>query len=150
MGASGWDYCVPFQADMAEALRELRAQVFERGEFLWHGEWQPERGLMPATLEQLWQDEGAQSSGTHSILDVDRVIDPYDYGDDMMTVRPLTEDEVQNWIGSSRPTRTDFERANQNGGLDDLIAERWNGCCTVLFGEDGEPTEIAFWGISGD
>jgi hypothetical protein len=37
-----------------------------------------------------------------------------------------------------------------NGGLFDLVADRWNGCCTVLYAEDGEPAEIAFWGISGD
>jgi len=105
---------------------------------------------MPATLEQLWQDESVQESGTHSILDVDRIIDPHDDGEDMMTVRPLTEEEVQGWIGSAKPTRADFERASQNGGLFDLVADRWNGCCTVLYAEDGEPAEIAFWGISGD
>ena len=83
MGASGWEYYVPYQVDLTAALRDLRAQV-------------------------------------------------------------------QTWIGSGKPTRADFERAHQDGGLVELIEERWTGCCTVLFTEDGEPAEIAFWGISGD
>jgi hypothetical protein len=150
MGASGWEYYVPYQVDVTAALRDLQAQVFERGEIVWHGEWKPGRSLIPATLDELWQDQWAQTEGTHSILDVDRVIDPHDYTGDMMTVRPLTDDEVQTCIGSDKPTRADFERAYQDGGLVELIAERWNGCCTVLFADDGEPTEIVFWGISGD
>ena len=64
MGASGWDYYVPFQVDMAAALRDLRARVFEQGEFEWHGEGQPERDVMPATLEQLWQDESVRSASS--------------------------------------------------------------------------------------
>jgi len=42
----------------------------------------------------------------------------------MMTVRPLTNDEVLTWIGRDKPTRADFERAHQDGGLVELIEER--------------------------
>jgi hypothetical protein len=68
MGASGWEYYVPYQVDVTAALRDLQAQAFERGATVWHGEWQPERSLIPATLDQLWQDQRAQTEGTHSIL----------------------------------------------------------------------------------
>jgi hypothetical protein len=46
-------------------------------------------------------------------LDVDRVVDPHDYTGNMMTARPLTNDEVLTWIGRDKPTRADFERATR-------------------------------------
>ena len=34
MGASGWNYFVPYEADIAAALQRLREVVFTRGDFL--------------------------------------------------------------------------------------------------------------------
>ena len=34
MGASGWEYIVPYQHDLAAALADLRRYVFERGDYI--------------------------------------------------------------------------------------------------------------------
>ena len=33
MGASGWKYFVPYQADIGKAFMELRDEVFARGDY---------------------------------------------------------------------------------------------------------------------
>jgi len=33
MGASGWSYFVPYEADISAALQRLRADVFARGDY---------------------------------------------------------------------------------------------------------------------
>jgi hypothetical protein len=149
VGASGWDYHVPYQDDPAAALRQLQAAVFRDGDFLWRGEWAPERSTMPATVEELWQDESIYESGTHSILDVERVIGSTE-PDDTGTVRPLTDEEIVSYLGSVVPTRAAFDRAFQEADGIATLGDRWSGFCTVLYDEGGRPTEWAFWGMSGD
>jgi hypothetical protein len=34
VGASGWEYVVPYQSDMTEALASLRRRVFAEGSYL--------------------------------------------------------------------------------------------------------------------
>ena len=35
MGASGWDYFVPYEADISAALQRLREDVFARGDYVY-------------------------------------------------------------------------------------------------------------------
>ncbi|MFI7068593.1 hypothetical protein ACIBL3_46930 [Kribbella sp. NPDC050124] len=151
MGASDWRYFVPYQEDFSQALQDLRQQVFSTGDYWWYGdsEYLPPtlRSPRPARLEGLFEDEHAREAGTHSILDVLRVVDPdqprnwYDQG----TIIPATADEVRAATGTDRPTRAD------TADLDDKLPRaRWVGRCAVLYDEHGNPTELTFWGHSGD
>src|SRR5690242_4495545 len=36
MGASDWSYTVPYSGDIAGALEQLRAEIYERGEYYKH------------------------------------------------------------------------------------------------------------------
>jgi len=151
MGASEWRYFVPYQEDLHQALQDLRRQVFSTGKYWWYGDSEylsPANRLpRPARLEDLFEDEYVREEGTHSILDVLRVVDPdrprdwYDQG----TIVPATADEVRAAIGTDRPTRADTAELD-----DKLPRARWVGRCAVLYDEHGNPTEIRFWGHSGD
>jgi hypothetical protein len=62
MGASGWWYEVEYQADIAKALFELQARVFEKGEFLhpWkRRRWAPP----PAHLDDILAEAAAVAPG---------------------------------------------------------------------------------------
>lgn len=151
MGASDWRYFVPYQEDLGQALQELRQQVFSTGDYWWYGDSEylspADRTPRPAQLENLFDDEHAREAGTHSILDVRRVVDPdqprdwYDQG----TIIPATADEIRAAIGTDRPTRADTAELD-----DKLPRARWVGRCAVLHDDHGTPTELTFWGHSGD
>src|SRR5690348_11958133 len=98
MGASGWSYFTPWQADAGKALEALRAEVFAKGEFGETRRWEeavrqmeaagqdvkPLRDLVeqrraieaargggarkPRTIEEAI--EQAAEEGTHSVLDI--------------------------------------------------------------------------------
>ncbi|MCA0351902.1 MAG: hypothetical protein LCH85_07875 [Chloroflexi bacterium] len=100
MGASGWTYFVPYQADLQAAFDQLQADVLESGDFSKGGAWweglaledylPPDRlstddiesyrqelealqsQTYPTTIEQWckWNEP----DGTHSILDIERVV----------------------------------------------------------------------------
>jgi hypothetical protein len=148
MGASGWDYYVPYQRDLGAALAELRRHVFETGDYWWAvpGEFGksasdfPDR---PRTEDELWAQEVVLYSGTHSILDMDRVLGPGEKPD-VLTVEPLTEAEALEKLGVAKPTRAHTE------ALEKLADQRGFGRCAVLHDDAGEPREIYFWGFSGD
>lgn len=54
MGASGWEYLVPYQADLQAALNDLRRRVFESGDYVSPVTW----GLTaPESVEALAQQE---------------------------------------------------------------------------------------------
>ncbi|UQU67568.1 hypothetical protein COUCH_15400 [Couchioplanes caeruleus] len=146
MGASMWDYITPFQPDLAAALQALRRQVFEEQEYYFL----PGDDGWPQTMEQLSADEEVHYTGTHSILDISRVIGP-DEPDDYGTLRPLRPTEQLRYFGSQTPSRDDFLHAYGQRGPRTLVLQgvRWSGYCTPLFA-DGKPMEIAIWGFSGD
>jgi hypothetical protein len=147
VGASAWDYYVPYQPDLGTALSELRRRVFEAGDYWWAepNEFKPasEFADRPRTEAQLWADESQQESGTHSILDMTRVLADGEKPEPG-TVEPVTEAEALDRVGAARLTRAHVE------ALQDLIKGRWYGRCAVLHDSDGNPTEIYFWGYSGD
>jgi hypothetical protein len=148
VGASDWDYRVPYQQDLGAALDELRRHVFETGDYWWAvpGEFGksasdfPDR---PRTEDELWAQEVVQESGTHSILDVYRVLTPGEQPD-VGTVEPFTEAEALEKLGVAKPARAHTE------ALGKLAEERGFGRCAVLHDDAGEPREIYFWGFSGD
>jgi hypothetical protein len=68
---------VAWLGDAAAALRELRERVFREGDYQWwdeFGEFEPR----PDSVEGIWAADGRWRSGTHSILDIDRVADTTD------------------------------------------------------------------------
>jgi len=143
MGASGWDYVVPFEPKLGVALEKLRKQEFEDHAYYFR----PGDDGWPTTMEQLWADEIVKYEGTHSILDVFRTIAPDD-ADAFGTLRPLREEEQLHYFGTTTPSRATFEAAYNAGKLTGQ-GIRWSGYSAVLYA-DGRPTEIAIWGVSGD
>ncbi|MFE7706722.1 hypothetical protein ACFU6I_13165 [Streptomyces sp. NPDC057486] len=159
MGASSWQYIEPYAGDVAAALATVRQREFER--LFVHGTHGDE--LQPAgqsftsvdDLDALWEDETFGSEGTHTIIDVWEEIDADAY-DDSHTVRPLSDEESIEILGTAEPTRGDFERAQEryrarhpaSVGLWDM--PRWSAWCRPLKDADGANTMIAFWGRSGD
>jgi hypothetical protein len=158
MGASGWEYVIPYQGDVEQALAALHAEVFEQD----FGE-DPEY----ANLEDLWADEEMMGEeGAHSILDIQRVVTttevpvpgrPEDYG----TLRPMASDRVVHHFGTERPKVSQFvallEKAyreltvppGRSPSLPDECPMRWTGVHVVLR-TDGQPTHLGIVGHSGD
>ncbi|AZP21813.1 hypothetical protein ACIGMX_01530 [Streptomyces aquilus] len=158
MGASGWDYVTPFKGTVEESLKALHAQVFqeEYGDDDTYG-----------SIEELWEDEEFMGEeGTHTILDIDRVVhttaapsdrDAQDYG----TLRPLAPDRVRHHFGTEHPTPAQFRAAltrdyaalgqgpGPAGTLLDECRMRWTGLYVVLH-TGAEPTHLGIFGFSGD
>jgi hypothetical protein len=168
MGASGWMYIEPSQSSIAETFAALQARVLASGDFLWGDEYTLNNPDLRAgflehggslddleprpdslhRLAELKQHDHFWEEGTHSILDMDRIISPHDEDHDG-TVRPLAEDEIVTYLGSDRPTAAEFEQAYAESTLSELTPRRWSGRCTPLYFDD-VPAEVAFWGFSGD
>lgn len=150
MGASGWEYLVPYQADLQAALDDLRRQVFVSGEYVSPVTWgltEPQSVEALAQQEYYWQFMG--ENGTHSIIDVLTVV-PYEMGEqEPGTVCAFTDEEYEDYFSSTRPTRADWDRFRCDSVFDEYVAERWTGRAMVLWAGDA-PSEIAFWGYSGD
>lgn len=152
MGASGWEYVVPYQQDIGDALDLLRREVFAAGDFV-----KPSSvsGLPdPASVEDLTEQEEywefMGESGTHSILDVLGVIPASSAGQDYGTIRPLSDAEYGELFRTAQPGRADYERLAGTERLHDYVTGgRWTGRAAVLW-ENGAPAQIVFWGYSGD
>lgn len=148
MGASGWSYYVAYQPDLGRALDELREKVFAEGDYWWAVPYEfgksasdfPDR---PRSEEELWESEVVQESGTHSILDVHEVVRSGQSGR-FGTVEPVSEEEALRCAGVATLTRAHVKR------IGELATERWAGRCAVLHDDAGQPSEIYFWGFSGD
>jgi hypothetical protein len=173
VGASGWDYRAPYAGSVAATLIAVQEQVLLGDEYIWPWEsFDPEevdevpRPSSLADLNAAKQIEMFWEEGTHSILDMDRVIDAGagagagadddDAGADddaeFGAIRPLSPAELSEVFGSPQPSAADFERVYQpgpSGPLGELMAERWTGRSLVIY-KDGTPAEVHFWGFSGD
>lgn len=147
MGSSSWSYFVPYQPDLDAALQELRRKVFAEGDYYWvrGNDWtaEDERKPRPSTMDELFADEWVKDSGTHSILDMDHVLDD-DEAPDYGTVEPVSAEEAFTSAGTERLTRGEVD------AIRSLATSRWFGRCAVLHDELGQPQEIYFWGRSGD
>lgn len=156
MGASGWQYTVPYESDLQVALDRLREETFRRGDYLWQweGEWvDPEEARpRPATMADLLADESVEEEGTHSIIDCPRVVHgppatdaEWSSSEYFGAVVPVTGAELVAAVGTDRPT------AQQLEALEEQIAcARWVGRCAALYSDSGSPEQLAFWGYSGD
>ncbi|GIE86427.1 hypothetical protein [Actinoplanes regularis] len=148
MGASGWSYYVAYQPDLGQALDDLRKKVFDEGDYWWAEPYEFGKSAMdfpnrPRMEKDLWASEAVKESGTHSILDVRRVLQPGekpDYG----TVEPVSEQEARECAGVTKLTRAHVT------AIDNLVEHRWSGRCAVLHDDAGNPSELYFWGWSGD
>lgn len=166
MGASGWQYIVPYQTDIQKALNELRGLVFQSGNYykrepFWQDtdeseyddapdeevrqqlvEWLHKMKSMkePTTIEELFLWNG--EDGTHSILDIKGVSDVPDYG----AISPLSLEELVSLFGTQQPTRAMIEQKT-----DEIMGLRksWQGTYVIVF-KDGFPNEIFITGFSGD
>jgi hypothetical protein len=148
VGASGWDYYVPYQPDLQAALQELRRRVLDSGDYWWAVPYEIGKSAAdfpnrPKTEAELWAAEVVQESGTHSILDMSRVVGA-DEEPGFGTVQPVTEAEAVEQVGVATLTRAHVD------ALQPLAEQRWSGRCAVLHDASGEPSEIYFWGASGD
>ncbi|WP_239516081.1 MULTISPECIES: hypothetical protein [unclassified Streptomyces] len=146
VGASGWEYYVPYQEDLGAALDALRRRVFETGDYYWDPDAEDDGGKprgRPSTLAELWEDERVQEEGTHSILDMHRMLRPGEEPD-YCTVQPVQPLEARRLARTDRPTRAHIN------ALEPLAARSWFGRCAVLHDAGGRPEEIYFWGFSGD
>jgi hypothetical protein len=150
MGASTWTYVVPYKDDLEAALDDLRRQVFEKGDFVGPAaDGLPDAASIDDLLMQDYYLDFMRTTGTHSIIDVVRVVPAGSGHQEYGTIRPLTGDETFVLFGVSRPSRADFD-AVRWAELDELVAGgRGTGRAVVLW-TAGQPTEIAFWGYSGD
>lgn len=149
MGASGWEYLTPFRDDIASALDALRRQVFAEGNFISPTDFElPEPASVDDLLEETyWEFMG--TCGTHSIIDVWSIVPAEDHDQRYGTIRPLTDSEYRELFGTMQPSRDDFTRLGDTGRLQEYMAGRGTGRAAVLW-QDGHPSEIAFWGYSGD
>ncbi|WP_411105058.1 hypothetical protein [Streptomyces sp. cmx-4-9] len=157
MGASGWDYITGYDGDAEAALRTLQARVFQEQ----YGD-----GARYRSLQDLYADEEFMGEeGTHTILDIDRVVATdapptqsgiADYG----TLRPLALSRVVHHFGADRPTVGQYEElaaaANEAASHEEhersLFGEcqmRWTGYYIVLYSDD-RPTHLGIFGFSGD
>ncbi|MFJ6571428.1 hypothetical protein ACIQNU_28850 [Streptomyces sp. NPDC091292] len=121
------------------------------------------------SLHELYADEEFMGEeGTHSILDVRRMVEtsnpPQEHDEaDYFTLRPLPADRLVDHFGTDRPTVRQYEdamarsfeamRTRRPGDEDStLLGEhrvRWTGFYVVLYA-DGRPTHVGFFGSSGD
>ena len=170
MGASGWDYSMPYQEDRYLAFVTLRQLVFEAGEFVWavSGKNASDDPGRPTTEDELWSEEVVRLKGTHSILDMYKVLDdgeeptygylPYAYetfeeymalvkehgNPEYGVVIPVGEAEAYAAAGDTKLTRDHVEL------LIPLAKFPGFGRFAVLHDDQGAPAELYFWGYSGD
>jgi len=144
---------------VAGSLRELQEKVLGDGDYYWWDDFE-EYAPRPGSLEALWAGEDRWEAGTHSILDMDRVVtsaDRPDWRDGAAygAVRPVTRDAAVRVFGTARPSRARFEAAAddyaspRHAELTAEVTMRWTGLYVLLY--DGDTvTGVGFWGFSGD
>ena len=148
MGGHAYFYYVPYESNVQDALDRLRDREFKAGrynpvirflkfgapDFLKH-----EPGAKHRSIDEAIND--AAADGTRSILDISRVADRSDFG----VAAPVPADQLKEWFGTERPTRTMLEHA------DELFDAIERGQCVYVVVYDGnKPSELFFAGYSYD
>jgi hypothetical protein len=161
VGASGWDYRAPYAGSVEATLIAIQEQVLISGDYIWPWEDmgdpedrdEDEAVPRPSSLAELTAAKETEEfwyEGTHTILDIDRVIVADD--DQAEAIRPLSSTELNQVFGTQQPSAADFDRVYEPGPagpLGDLCGERWTGRSMVIY-KDGTAAEVCFWGFSGD
>ncbi len=132
MGAEPYDYTVPYEPDIQEALDRLRKRVFDSGDY--NG-----AEFNPATPQAAL--EMTDADGTRSILDIQRVSDTPDFS----CAAPFTSDELKRYFGTDKPTKAMLDQSPDFWEDLDRGMARY-----VILHESGEPTQIYFAGYSFD
>ena len=169
MGASGWSYYVPYQADVNKALQDLRQKVFEEGDY--YKAWEPadiENEFVtayyekfksegsepeePQTIEELI--ELAATEGTHSIIDMEGVfLEALPKGEEgeFGTVYPLSAEDLLELFGTDKPTRETIELVEKEdpGLLLEYTPAPQTGIYITFYNGD-RPDGYFFSGYSGD
>jgi len=143
MGASGWNYITEYRGDVESSLAALREREFARPDSYWRGILPLWDLPIPATLDELFTEpyyEFLGCNGTHCVIDVG-----------FKNFEPLDPADLVDTFGSEQPDRAKFESVagEHFENLNIFLSGRWYGSYVVLH-EDGTPTEVAFWGFSGD
>ena len=164
MGASGWDYRAPYAGSVEATLIAVQEEVLISGEYIWRwDDIDPEdldedEGVpRPSSLAELAaakEIEEFWDEGTHTILDIDRVVAADDNDNQVGAIVPLSPAELHQVFGTEQPSAADFDRGYKSGlvgqlDLSNLLGERWSGRSLVIY-KDGSPAEVFFWGFSGD
>ncbi len=132
MGGEAYEYTVPYEPDIQGALEKLRRSVFESKKF--NG-----AEFDPPTPEAAF--ELTDADGTRSILDITRISDEPDF----CCAAPLSEDELESYFGTTRPTAA---MVRDSGDFwEDL--ERGMARYIILY-EGDKPSGIYFAGYSFD
>jgi hypothetical protein len=175
VGASGWSYSVAYQPDVANALKRLRQDVYDRGAY-YREDPDPIFALSEdafrATLDPTDEDSGINESlldqwhaaqlrpkpvdpdslfdsqshsGTHSVIDM---VNGVSSEPALFSVSPLTEEQMLTFFGTLTPTSDQVVEWMKS--FDPYpIRERWQGIYVVSY-VDGRPDQIHFTGFSGD
>jgi hypothetical protein len=99
----------------------------------------------PETIDKLLEMQG--ESGTHSIIDIERIALEPDFG----SVTPMPVERLLKLFRTDKPTRRMVEEALERHDIweDPLVSERWQGVFFTIY-RDNKPDELLFIGTSGD
>ncbi len=147
MGAEPYWYFVAYEDDKNSALQKLRQREFMAGRYnpvmtnidFPITKQSPAPGKQHDTIEDVLED--SDEDGTRSILDMNLVSEVNGY----CVARILTDDELNNYFGTSKPTREMVE--NNFVFFNDI--ERGKGVCITIY-KDNHPDELFFSGYSFD
>jgi hypothetical protein len=105
----------------------------------------PDYSKKPRTIRALLKEQG--ESGTHSILDIERVAARPQSG----AVSPMPAKRLKEIFGTDRPTHEMVEALRGACELfeDPLVVEGWQGVYFTVY-RHGKPDELFFIGTSGD
>jgi hypothetical protein len=117
VGASGWDYRVPYAGSVEQTLITVQEQDLAGGDYIWPwedidpDEFDGEILARPQSLAELntaKETEEFWEEGTHSILDIDRII--ANGTDEVGAIRPLESAELTQVFGTENPSAAGFDR----------------------------------------
>ncbi len=148
MAAYSYVYEVDYEPDINHALQALRQREFEAGRYnpAMPFPQSPFSALFPGSGQRYSSISAAlaasDTDGTRSILDIDCVADEPDFS----VAAPLTDEELEGLMGTTRPSPLDARIA-----LDEILFSLERGHCVyVVCYEEEQPTRILFAGMSYD
>jgi hypothetical protein len=138
MGASGWSYHTPYDADADKALQALRDKVFASGDYYKFWQEYGDSDEEPQSIDDAL--ELADTEGTHSILDITHV------GPGFGGARVVSDDELLEALGTATPSK---DQAQTMVATSMERLDRWQAVIIPTY-DGGKPTGLWFVGVSGD